>query len=242
MRNYKLSVLLKKLGTLALFCLLFSFVLQAQSSRPVDQGGMPSAQDVQSNSGPEDSSHDETVQFKHSASVKLLSKVTGLSLDGAYWLAVGINFAIVVGVIAWASKKNLPAVFRNRTATIQKSLEEARRASAEANQRLSNIESRLGRLDQEIAQMRAVGEKEAAAEEERIRAATAEDARRILESAQQEIAAAAKAARRELTAFTADLAVSLAAKQIKVDNSTDRVLVRRFASQISDDSASGKKV
>jgi F-type H+-transporting ATPase subunit b len=188
------------------------------------------------------SSEDETGQFKHSASVKLISKVTGLSLDGAYWLAVGINFAIVVGVVAWASKKNLPAMFRNRTATIQKSLEEARRASEDANRRLSDIESRLGRLDQEIAEMRTAGEKEAAAEEERIKAATAEDARRILESARQEIAAAAKAARRDLTAFTADLAVSLATKQIKVDNTTDRILVRRFAGQISDDSAPGKKV
>jgi F-type H+-transporting ATPase subunit b len=242
MKNYAANVGLKKLSVLALFCLLFPFPLQGQTSGSAEQGGVPSAQDVQSNSGPEDNSHDETAQFKHSASVKLISKVTGLSFDGAYWLAVGINFAIVVGVIAWASQKNLPAMFRNRTAAIQKSLEEARRASEDANRRLSDIESRLGRLDHEIAEMRTAGEKEAAAEEDRIKAATAEDARRIIESAQQEIAAAAKAARRDLTAFTADLAVSLAAKQIKVDNSTDRVLVRRFASQISDDSAPGKKV
>jgi F-type H+-transporting ATPase subunit b len=188
------------------------------------------------------SGEDETAQFKHSASVKLLSRITGLSMDGSYWLAVGLNFAIVVGVIAWAAKKNLPAIFRNRTATIQKSLEEARRASEDANRRLSDIESRLGRLDHEIAQMRATGEKEAVAEEERIKAATAEDARRILESAQQEIDAAAKAARRDLTVFAADLAVSLAAKQIRVDGNTDRVLVRRFASQLSDDGGPGKKV
>ena len=89
--------------------------------------------------------------------------------------------------------------------------------------------------------MRAAGEKEAAAEEERIKAATAEDARRIVESAQQEIAAAAKAARRELTVFAADLAVSLAAKQIQVDGNTDRVLVRRFAGQLSDDGPTGNK-
>ena len=52
------------------------------------------------------------VQFKHSASVKLLSKITGLSMDGAYWLAAGLNFAIVIGVIAWMSGKHLPATFR----------------------------------------------------------------------------------------------------------------------------------
>jgi len=182
---------------------------------------------------------DETAQFKHSASVKLLSRITGLSLEGAYWLAVVLNFAIVAGVIAWAAKKNLPAVFRGRTANIQKSLEEARRASEDANQRLAQIESRLGRLDDEIKKMRATSEKEAAAEEERIKASAEEDARRIVESAEQEIAAAAKAARRELTSYAADLAVTLATKQIRVDANTDQALVRRFANQLTNDS--GKK-
>jgi len=234
----------KRSAVLALLfvgCLLFTYALRARSSDPADQGSMPSAEDVQSNSGPEDNSHNETVQFKHSASVMFLARITGLSMDGAYWLAVGLNFAMVVGVIAWMSGKYLPAIFRNRTADIQKSMEEARRASEDANRRLYDIESRLGRLDTEIAQMRAAGEKEAAAEEERIKAATAEDARRILESDQQEIDAAAKAARRDLTVFAADLAVSLAAKQIHVDSNTDRVLVRRFATQLSDDGSKGKK-
>jgi F-type H+-transporting ATPase subunit b len=190
---------------------------------------------------PEDSSGQETEQFKHSASVKLLSRITGLSLEGAYWLAVLLNFAIVVGVIAWASKKNLPAIFRNRTASIQKSIEEARRASEDANQRLAQIESRLGRMDDEIAQMRATSEKEAAVEEQRIKASAVEDAKRIVESAEQEIAAAAKAARRELTAYAADLAVTLASRQIQVDATTDRALVRRFANQLVNDGGNGKK-
>jgi F-type H+-transporting ATPase subunit b len=84
-------------------------------------------------------------------------------------------------------------------------------------------------------------EKEGAAEEERIRAAAAEEARRISESAGQEISAATKAARRELTAYAADLAVALATKQIHVDAATDQALVRRFAKQISNDGGTGKK-
>jgi F-type H+-transporting ATPase subunit b len=173
--------------------------------------------------------------------VQLLARITGLSLEHAYWLAVLLNFAIVAGLIAWAAKKYLPTAFRNRTASIQRSLEEARRASEEAKRRLADIESRLGHLDDEINQMRAVSEKEAAAEEERIKAAAAEEARRISESAAQEIAAATKAARRELTAYAADLAVSLAAKQIHVDTATDQALVRRFAEQISNDGSTRKK-
>ena len=92
--------------------------------------------------------------------------------------------------------------------------------------------------------MRATAEKEAAAEEARIKAAAEEDARKIVESAEQEIAAAAKLARRELTNYAANLAVSLAAKQIKVDAATDQALVRGFASELSPENArrTGRKL
>ena len=96
-------------------------------------------------------------------------------------------------------------------------------------------------MDDEISGMRATSDKEAAAEEQRIKAAAAEDARRIVESAEQEIAAATKAARRELTTYAADLAVTLATKQIQVDTPTDQALVRRFAHQLSGDGAGKKK-
>ncbi len=87
--------------------------------------------------------------------------------------------------------------------------------------------------------MRATAEKDAVAEEARIKAAAEEDARKIVESAEQEIAAAAKSARRELTNFAADLAVSLAAKQIKVDAATDQALVRGFAQELSPQNPNG---
>jgi F-type H+-transporting ATPase subunit b len=224
---------------LRIFVLLFAacFCLRplalAQESTPSNQEQRSEQAAKSDLKAEETGSADETAQFRHSGSVHLLSRFTGLSEDHAYWLAILINFAIVVAVIVWASKKHLPAVFRSRTSSIQKSIEEARRASEDANRRLSDIESRLGRLSDEIAQMRLTSEKEAAAEEERIQRAAEEDAKRIVESAEQEIAAAAKAARRELTSYAADLAVTLATKQIQVDAPTDQALVRRFASQLS---------
>lgn len=237
---------LRSLTLWAAVIFALSLFALAQGSSESHTPANPSTQNAPANAAPNpspepSSGEDETAQFKHSASVQLLSRVTGLSLDGAYWLAVLLNFAIVVGLIAWASKKYLPAMFRNRTASIQKSLEEARRTSEEANRRLADIESRLGRLDDEISQMRLSSEKEALGEEERIKASATEEARRISESAAQEIAAATKAARRELTAYAADLAVSLASKQIHIDTSTDQALVRRFAQQISAGGAPGKK-
>ena len=175
---------------------------------------------------------DENGEFKQSSSVSLIAKWTGLSMRHAYWVSVLLNFALIAGVIFWASRKYLPGFFNARTAAIQKAMQGAQKASEEARRRLAEIESRLMKLDGEIGMMRDAAEKEAAAEEARIQAAAQEDKRKIVESAQQEIAAAAKAARRELTAYAADLAVALAQKQIRVDAATDQTLVRNFASQL----------
>jgi F-type H+-transporting ATPase subunit b len=183
---------------------------------------------------------DEQAQFKHSWMVQWVAKLTGLNLDYAYWLCVVLNFAIVAGAIGYFSKKSLPGMFRNRTDSIQKAMQEARKASEDANRRLGEIEARLSRLDTEIAGMRASAEKEATAEEARIKAAAEEDGRKIVESAEQEIVAAAKLARRELTNYAANLAVSLAAKQIKVDPSTDQALVQGFARELSPKSGQDK--
>ena len=231
----KLALLLAAALLVSTFAVAQSSQSQPANSSQAQVSAAPAANADQAKSGEskEAPAEDETTPFKHSASVKLLSKITGLSIDGAYWLAVILNFAIVAGVIFWFSKKNLPAMFRGRTATIQKSLEEARTASADANRRLAEIESRLQHLGEEISQMNATAESSAVAEDARIKAAAEEDARRIVESAQQDIAAAARAARRELTAHAADLAVTLAGQQIKVDGRTDEALVRRFAKDLA---------
>jgi F-type H+-transporting ATPase subunit b len=183
---------------------------------------------------------DDTAQFKNSPSIVFLANLTRLSLKHAYWLAVGLNFAVIAGVLFWAGRKYLPGAFRARTAAIQRAMEEARQASEDANRRLAEIESRLSKLGDEIAAMKAASDADLAAEETRIKAAAEADARKIVESAQQEIAAAAKAARRDLTTYAADLAVSLARKQIHVDAGTDSSLVRSFADRLGSPEDEGK--
>ena len=175
---------------------------------------------------------DETAEFKQSASVRLVSRLTGLDLQKSYWLSVITNFVVIAAVLVWAGRKYMPGFFRNRTAAIQKAMQEAQKASEEARRKLADIESRLMKLDVEIGMMRDAAEKEAEAEATRIRAAAEEEARKIVAAAEQEIAAAAKTARRLLTAHAADLAVGLAQKQIHVDASTDQALVRNFAGQL----------
>lgn len=230
----------------ALHCLLMAFLLSTAWATVAAQEhpgsgtaeSRPQEAPVQAHEGPATSQHpaeaaDETEQFKHSASVRWISRVTGLGLEHAYWLSVFLNFAVVLGVILWASVKWMPGVFRARTASIQQAMLEARKASEEAQRRLAEIERRLSRLDAEIAQMQATAENDAAAEDARTKTAAEEEVRKIVESAEQEIAAAAKTARRDLTAYVADLAVSLAEKQIKVDATTDQALIKEFSQNLS---------
>jgi F-type H+-transporting ATPase subunit b len=131
-------------------------------------------------------------------------------------------------------------MFRNRTASIQQALQEARAASQDANRRLADIETRLRQLDVEIGRMQSTAESEAAGEEARIQKAAEDDVRKVVAAAEQEIAAAAKQARRELSNHTASLAVALASKQITVDSNTDQVLVRTFAAKLAGKSDGGK--
>jgi F-type H+-transporting ATPase subunit b len=183
----------------------------------------------------------ENEEFKKSASIQFLARVTGMSLEHAYWLAVLLNFAVIAGAVIWISRSKLPGVFRSRTQSIQKAMEEARRASQDANRRLADIEARLSKLDVEVRSMRDMAEQESVAEEARIREASEEDTRKIVESAEQEIDAAAKLARRELKAYAAELAVSVARQQIRVDTSTDHALVQNFSEQLGNTPENGSE-
>ena len=184
----------------------------------------------------------ENAQFKHSKTVVWLSHHVGISAAAGYWVFVFINFAIVAGFIYWASRTNLAKAFQARTTAIQKGIEEARRASAEANARLDEIQGRLSKLDAEVAEIRAAGDADLSAEEQRIQRAAEEDARRVVEAAESEIAAVAKNARRELRAYAAELAVELAKRDIKVDAQTDAALVRSFVSQLSPQPAQPRRL
>jgi F-type H+-transporting ATPase subunit b len=199
------------------------------AKQPAQAEGQPGQELVEASKEAEaGGEEDEEAKFKYSASVQWLARKTHLSTEAAYWLAISVNFLVVAGFIAWGVKKSAPIHFRDRTAAIKKQLEEARAASEDANRRLAEIEGRLARLDTEIAAMRGQAERDAATEEQRLRAAAEEDRQKIVTSAEQEIASAAKIARGELKKYVAELAVTLAEKKVDVTAATDQGLVRRF--------------
>jgi len=176
---------------------------------------------------------EEHADLKHAKPVRWLAQKIDWSVHGTHLLLSGLNFAIIAVILIWAARKYLPEMFRNRTASIQQALEEARAASQDANRRLADIDNRLRQLDVEIARMQSAAESEAAAEDARVKKAAEDDVRKVVQMAEQEIAAAAKQARRDLGNHTASLAIALASKQISVDSNTDQVLVRTFAAKLA---------
>ena len=129
-----------------------------------------------------------------------------------------INFAIIAGVIVWVFGKLLPPVFRKRAEAVSSAITNATSAKAAADEQLRDAETRLANLQKEVAELRALAERESAAEVERLRAATLSDIQKIAAAAKAEIEAAERAARLELKALAANLAVdgaeSLLSKQL----------------------------
>lgn len=242
-----MKYLLRKSSSLSLLLLLAFTLLASAQDRTTPEGNAPAANQQQPTTDAsraaahgesakeaehQEAEHEENAEFKYSGSVQWLAQHMGISTAAAYWLSILLNFGVVLALIIWGMRAGLPGVFRDRTAAIQRGMEEARKASAEANLRLSEIEARLAKLGEEIGGMQARAEQDAIQEEQRLRQGTEEEVRKIVQAAEQEIAAAGNQARRELKQFAADLAVNLAEKRLTVTDAQDRELVREFAGNL----------
>ncbi len=158
------------------------------------------------------------VSLLASVSLQAAEEGGGAATQRATEIFKWINFAIVVGVIVWAFGKLLPPVFRKRAETVISAITNATSAKAAAEAQLRDAETRLANLQKEVAELRALAERESAGEVERLRAATLSDIQKIATAAKTESEAAERAARLELKALAANLAVdgaeSLLVKQL----------------------------
>jgi F-type H+-transporting ATPase subunit b len=118
-----------------------------------------------------------------------------------------INFTIVASLIYWVFGKLLPPMFRKNAETIGSAITKATSTKAAADAQLRDAETKLANLQKEVTDLRAVAERESAAEVERIRSATQSDLQKIAAAAKAEMEAAERAARLELKALAARLAV-----------------------------------
>lgn len=179
--------------------------------------------------------------FLNAPVVHKLAHILNISEPAARQLFLAINFLIIFLAIVIPLTRMMPKILHKRRQTLHFSLDEARKASEEARQRMSAVEAKLAGLDQEIAAFRAQVEQESLADEQRIKASIQEESERILASAEQEIAAASTHAKRTLRSFAADLAIEHASKQMELTPETDRALIDEFIGQVASDARNGGK-
>jgi len=200
------------------------------------------AQAAEAASAPEAQSPDKAKQeqdpedeYSKSPSVVWLGSKLGMNADQSSLVFKLTNFLLLVAGVGFVVAKMVPKMLRSRNAAIQKQLVDARTATEEARTRLSGVEDRLAKLDGEIAAMRAHAEQDSVAEEQRIKASVEEEKKKILASAEQEIAAATMHAQKQLQQHAAELAIEQAARKLVVSAETDRLLVQGFAQRLTGD-------
>lgn len=187
--------------------------------------------------GKEQQKEENTIVYRHTPIVKSLARTFHMDVETTARLFEYLNFAILALAVLIPLFKVLPRLFRKRSETLRHDLESARKLTADATTRLSAVEAKLSKLDEEIAGIRSQVEAEAKSDEARIKSTIEEERNRIVTAAEQEIGAVAAHAKRGLRNFAADLAIEQAARQLVLTPETDRALIAEF---VSDSSAGGK--
>jgi F-type H+-transporting ATPase subunit b len=140
------------------------------------------------------------------------------------------NFLILFGGLGWYLRKPLKDFLESRTRSIQEGLANGRSAKEMATKQLSEVESRLAHLSEEIHSLKTQALREAEEERSRILESAKAEAKKILELAQREIDGMKKSARLELKSHIAELAVRLAEERLQksVGSEENRRLVLQF--------------
>lgn len=125
------------------------------------------------------------------------------------------NLLLFVGVMVYILRRPLGEALRTRRENIRRDLMRAQEERNAALAKLEEVETRLARLDAEVAAVRAQAEREAEDERVRIERATEEEMRKLREQSQREIEGASKAARQDLRRYAAEQSVRLAEEIIR---------------------------
>jgi F-type H+-transporting ATPase subunit b len=217
------------------------FRMAAQQPSPATQPAAATQIAGQGGSGEEAKAEKEaTDAYRHTPLVTAAAKALHLQVETTARLFEIINFAIIVLALGIPLSRFLPKYIRKRGETLSQNIASARKATEDANARLSAIEAKLAGLGGEIAAIRTQVEQESVGDEARIKAAIGEETARIVASAEQEITAAAAQARRGLRHFAADLAIEQAAKQLVLTPDVDKALIAEFSAELGSPNGTAK--
>ncbi len=144
-----------------------------------------------------------------------------------------LNFLIVFGGIGYLIAKHGGAFFRGNAKEIAASIHEATAAKAEADRELREVETKIARLEPDIAEMREEAGRNWAAESERLHASGVAEIEKINLAARAELAASERAAQQQLREVAAAMAVANAAAVVSSRMNAE-VRARMFQSFLSE--------
>jgi F-type H+-transporting ATPase subunit b len=140
-----------------------------------------------------------------------------------------LNFLIVFGGIAYLIAKYGGSFFRGNAKAISASIREATAVKVEADRELREVETKIARLDQDVAEMREEARRNWAAESARLNTSAQAEIEKIAHAAREELAASERAAQHQVREMAASLAVERAAALVSSMMNTE-VRSRMFQS------------
>jgi F-type H+-transporting ATPase subunit b len=149
-------------------------------------------------------------------------------------IAKAVNFAILIGVLTYFLRTPLTAYLNGRIGKVREDLVTAAQTRETALRQLADIEARLAALPAELDSLKQRGAEDLIAERARIEQDAQVERQRVLEHTRREIEMRLRVARRDLLELAADLAVNVAAEQIRTTITPDDQgrLVDRYAAQL----------
>lgn len=133
-----------------------------------------------------------------------------------------INFLILAGVLVYFLRKPISSFLKERSELLRKGIDDAANARAEAAGKLAAIETRTAKLADEIAEMNAKMDIEAAAEARRLQETAAAEISRIRVQSEftgeQEVKKAREELRREASLLSARAAEELVRKTLSPED------------------------
>lgn len=126
-----------------------------------------------------------------------------------------VNFAALVGLLAYFLKTPLAAYLASRAGEIRQDLVAAADMRRQATEQLAHIEEKVRSLPGELEALKTRGAEDLGAEQARIAQAVAAERQRLLDHTRREIEMRLRIARRELVQYAAELAVRVAEHRVK---------------------------
>ncbi len=146
------------------------------------------------------------------------------------------NFILLFGGLAWYLRRPLREFLQTRARGIEEGLASGKRAQEEAEAKMSAIETRLARMDEEIDGLKRQAARESEEERQRIIDSSQAEAERFVAMARREIEGMQRTARIKLKAEVARLAVDLAEERLQRDlePSQDQRIISRFVRSLEE--------